>query len=403
MTNETEASISLAVSDTSVPGATTMQKARIFITSHYELRYNEVTERTEFRKNSNTAFKVLKTRDVHSMRQKLDLAFIKISKADLESLLASEFVVSYDPFIRYLTALPTWDGETDYILELADSVVTTNQDFWRDAFKRWFVTLVKSLIKEDVINHQMLILSGGQGIGKTTWILGLIPPIWKDYIYSGKIDPKNRDSLIHLKQCVLINMDELSDMRKMDASELKALITNEVIVFRKVYGHDQDKYIRRASFAGSVNSKDFLNDPTGTRRFLCFEVSKINFDQKQSLDRVYSQAFALANDATFKHWFDGKDIELIEQINKGFSEHNIIEDVIQEKLLPGQSGSTGSIHRSCSELARVLFSDLGIPLNQQLWNKLSAYFKKNGFEKSKKNGKDGYWVKPINVDTLFNS
>ncbi|WP_317125059.1 VapE domain-containing protein [Kaistella daneshvariae] len=43
---------------------------------------------------------------------------------------------------------------------------------------------------------------------------------------------------------------------------------------RKAYGHNNENIPRRANFAGSVNTAQFLKDTTGSRRFVCFELEK---------------------------------------------------------------------------------------------------------------------------------
>ena len=41
---------------------------------------------------------------------------------------------------------------------------------WRGCFKKWFVAMVASWMKDEVVNHQVLVLIGKQGIFKTTWL-----------------------------------------------------------------------------------------------------------------------------------------------------------------------------------------------------------------------------------------
>lgn len=50
-----------------------------------------------------------------------------------------------------------------------------------------------------------------------------------------------------------------------------------------------------ASFVASVNGNDFLTDPTGSRRFLPFEVLAIDIERAKeiSMDAVYTEAKAL--------------------------------------------------------------------------------------------------------------
>ena len=54
---------------------------------------------------------------------------------------------------------------------------------------------------------------------------------------------------------------------------------------RKAYGHNNENMPRRASFAGSVNTAQFLNDTTGSRRFLCFEVEHIEYNHEIDINK----------------------------------------------------------------------------------------------------------------------
>jgi predicted P-loop ATPase len=67
-------------------------------------------------------------------------------------------------------------------------------------------------------------------------------------------------------------MDELKNMQSSDIGKLKQIITQGVIRVRRPYAVYSESYIRRASFTGSVNSAQFLNNCSGDRRFLTFEV-----------------------------------------------------------------------------------------------------------------------------------
>ncbi len=66
---------------------------------------------------------------------------------------------------------------------------------------------------------------------------------------------------------------------------------------------------RRASFSGSVNSMQFLNDATGSRRFLCFEATSINYSNPVDYNGIYSQALHLLKSGS-QYWLDKDDIEL---------------------------------------------------------------------------------------------
>ena len=120
--------------------------------------------------------------------------------------------------------------------------------------------------------------------------------------------------MVHLSECFLINLDELENMNRTEIGTLKEIITKTFIRMRRPYGYNAENLIRRASFMGSVNSSQFLNDPTGSRRFLCFTVEKIKLNHGIDIDKVWTEAYSLYKSG-FKFWFDKSEIDEINEMN----------------------------------------------------------------------------------------
>lgn len=54
--------------------------------------------------------------------------------------------------------------------------------------------------------------------------------------------PGNKDTLIHLVECMLINLDELENLNRTEIGSLKELITKNQIRIRRPYGHNNETY-----------------------------------------------------------------------------------------------------------------------------------------------------------------
>jgi predicted P-loop ATPase len=198
------------------------------------------------------------------------------------------------------------------------------------------VALVASGIEEKIINHTLIVFSGRQGIGKSRWMQKLVPPHLKEaHYYSGSVDPGNKDSLTLLAECLWVDLDELETLNKSEIGELKHLITLPSIKVRRPYDKYHEHYPRRASLMGSVNTPQFLNDTTGSRRFLAFEVLKIDHEHTIDIDLVYAQALSLFK-SDFRHWFDHKDIEKITKANEQFQIMTFEEELLTESFEPVQ-------------------------------------------------------------------
>ena len=61
-----------------------------------------------------------------------------------------------------------------------------------------------------------------------------------------------------------------------ELSLLKDLITRKFISIRLPYARHTQNLPHWASFAGTCNYPQVLYDPTGNRRFLCYEIEKID-------------------------------------------------------------------------------------------------------------------------------
>ena len=202
---------------------------------------------------------------------------------------------------------------------------------WRVCFKKWFVGMVASWMYDDVVNHQVLVLIGKQGIFKTTWLEHLIPPSLRAYCCKlANTTQINKDDRLRLAEFGLINLDELDSMSSRELNTMKSIITATDVNERAAYGYTKERKIRLASFCASSNRREFLTDITGNRRWLPFEVESIEnpFQSILPYERMYAQARYLIQYG-FNYWFDLDDIATLEKHNESFRAQES-----EEQLLP---------------------------------------------------------------------
>ena len=205
------------------------------------------------------------------------------------------------------------------------------EELWRLCFKKWFVAMVASWLKDDIVNHQVLVLIGRQGIFKTTWLERLIPPHLRDYCCKlANATQLSKDDRLRIAEFGLINMDELDAMTPRELSAMKSVITASDVNERAAYGYTKERRVRLASFCASSNKREFLTDMTGNRRWLPFEVESIQnpFYTTQPYDLMYAEAlYLIEND--FNYWFDMEEIDTLEEHNEAFRAQDS-----EEQLLP---------------------------------------------------------------------
>ena len=215
---------------------------------------------------------------------------------------------------------------------IGDPAEFKGKELWRLCFKKWFVAMVASWMKDEVVNHTVLVLVGRQGIFKTTWLDNLIPPELRAYSsklpLSGQI---SKDDRLRLCENGMLNIDELDAMCGREMNIVKSLLTSTDVNERAAYGRLKERRVRLASFCASTNKREFLTDITGNRRWLPFEVESIQnpFHTIIPYERLYAQAKAYVECGYFAYWFDLDEMEVLEQHNEGFrAQEN------EEQLLP---------------------------------------------------------------------
>ena len=153
---------------------------------------------------------------------------------------------------------------------------------------------------------------------------------------------------------------------------------------RKAYGHNNETMPRRASFAGSVNTAQFLNDSTGSRRFLCFELEGIKYQHNVDINMAFSQALFLFKSG-FRYWFDQEEIKNITENNEQYQLHSPEEELLLTWFAACEK-EKANIFLNASQIASKLAEKAKINITDATINKLGKALVKHNFLRLKKNG-----------------
>jgi len=375
-----------------------IDKLENFLNNRYKFRYNEVLGKLEYRRINAKTWKYITDFKENSILREIQKAKVRCSINSLRNLLHSDFCEMYDPFKDYFDNLVEYSGERDYIEELALTITTTKPDLWKLCFKKWFVAMVACVLNEKQVNQTVIVFSGKQGLGKTTWIEKLMPAELKQYIFSGTINPNNKDTLIHLAECMLINLDELENLNRTEIGSLKELITKTHIRMRKAYGHNNENMPRRASFAGSVNTAQFLNDTTGSRRFLCFELEHIEYQHEIDINLCYAQAFKLY-ESGFRHWFNQEEIKEINANNEQYQLKSPEEELLLTWFEPATK-ETAKYFLNTTQILQILTSRANINITDGSVVKLGKALRKHNFTRVMKSNSYVYAVNLLEYEEV---
>ena len=290
---------------------------RRFFQQNYELRYNVMKQTEEFRPKNVTAARekipasrekipasrknVTAARDGWQQLTDRDLRRIAIEQMDqvgvawsidVEQYVRSTLVPDYNPVRDYLTRCGEWDGQTDHIDQLARRVPTTYAE-WPMLFRRWLLAAVAQWLEmsRDHGNALVPMLIGGQGTHKSTFCRLLLPPELREY-YIDDIKLDNAEQVERmLARMLLVNIDEYNAKTEREQAKIKRILTERDVQVRRMRSDQYVMVQRMASFIATTNERQPLNDPTGSRRYLCVEVTglidtvtPINYQQ------LYAQA-----------------------------------------------------------------------------------------------------------------
>ena len=374
-----------------------------YLSSRYEFRYNTVLGRTEYRRMNSSDFTKVGRYEINTLRRELDNDVGIITSSDnLYSIIESSFSPRINPIQEYFKGLPLVDVSSSSpfslkaIPDLASCVVVRNSEKWLPYLTKWLVAVVANAMDDrECRNHTCLVMTGEQGKFKTTFLDLLCPSKLHGYSYTGKIYPQEKDTLTYIGQNLIVNIDDqLKALNKRDENELKNLITCPMVKYRMPYDKYVEEHPHLASFVASVNGNDFLTDPTGSRRFLPFEVLSIDIERAKaiSMDNVYAEAKALLKSG-FRYWFEDDEIAELYRESEDFQ----VQTAEMELLLRCFEKPTEDESYSLMTTTEIL-TYLGIYTHQPLVAKrMGEALKKGGYIKvsKRRNGSSPIYVYKI--------
>ncbi len=101
-------------------------------------------------------------------------------------------------------------------------------------------------------------------------------------------------------------------------SRLKQFMSTRVDTYRPPYGRTAKSFPRHTVLVGSTNEEEFLNDPTGDRRFWVIPVRQINIELVQQLrDHIWAAAVAAYRQGE-QWWLNSTEKKLADEANQPF-------------------------------------------------------------------------------------
>mgnify|MGYP003378100270 CR=1 FL=1 len=248
---------------------------------------------------------------------------------------------SFHPVKEYLGGLD-WDGE-DHIARLAGyfkdahAPIEYKDGTRRAVFHAWLLRWLIGAVGKalNAAPNMMLVLDGPQGIGKSYFARWLAEPL-AEYFVEAPINPDDKDTSLRLISAWLWEVAELgATTRRADVEALKSFITLRDVTVRKPYGHHDVHGPAVCSLIGTLNdSGGFLNDTTGSRRFLTLALTDLNWGYRTDVNiaQVWAQAVHLYR-AGESPYLTTDERDKQNEINSEFTAVDPVEDVIASRFV----------------------------------------------------------------------
>ena len=256
---------------------------------------------------------------------------------DVELYVHSALTPDYSPVLDFLDRCGRWDGQTDHIRDLARRV-PTDFERWPDFFHRWMLATVAQWqnLSRDFGNAIVPILIGRQGTHKSTFCRLLLPPCLREY-YIDDIKLDNAEQVERmLGRMLLVNIDEYNAKTDREQAKIKRILTEKDVQTRRMRSDQYVMLPRMASFIATTNDQEPISDPTGSRRYLCCEVTGI-IDTDTPIDYrgIYAQAVTELRDGV--QWYFSKEEENeLEHHNQHYRRQPTAETVLLSYFEPAE-------------------------------------------------------------------
>lgn len=176
---------------------------------------------------------------------------------------------SHHPVRAYLEALP-WDGRPRIDTWLIDHFGVPDSPYVRWVSRWWLISAVARIFCPGCQADYVLIFEGEQGMKKSTALRALGEPWFCDEL--PKLDDK--DARQQIRGVWICEVAELDALGKTGIAAAKKFFSQSTDRYRPSFGKRAVDFPRQCVFAGSTNDFEYLQDPTGNRRFWPVRVTK---------------------------------------------------------------------------------------------------------------------------------
>ncbi len=171
------------------------------------------------------------------------------------------------PIRDYLNGLK-WDGVPRLDRLIIDYIGAEDNELTRTMTRKHFTAAVARVMKPGCKYDYCLIVSGAEGIGKST-LFSVMGGAW---FSDSLVTMEGTKGMEQIRNGWIFELSELGGIKKSDVEQVKAFISRQTDQYRPAYAQIMEENPRQCIFCGTTNETYFLKGETGNRRFWVIEV-----------------------------------------------------------------------------------------------------------------------------------
>jgi hypothetical protein len=248
-------------------------------------------------------------------------------------------------------------------------------------------------MSQDHGNAIVPLLIGAQGTGKSTFCKMLLPRHLRQY-YMDDIKMDNAEQVERvLGRMWLVNIDEYDAKTTREQAKIKRLLTERDVQVRRPRSDQYTLTRRVCSFIATTNERRPLSDPTGSRRYLCVELSgTIDTETPVDHDQLFAQALHELQQG--EPFFLTREEEAeMEAHNERYCRQRIVEKTVAAVLMPAPTSADTLMTTTA---IMDLLADHGLPpQDMPSPRQLTAALRAAGLRQGAQQGRHGWYAVPV--------
>ena len=291
-----------------------------------------------------------------------------------------------------------WDGTPrldSWLIEYMGAAAADDEQahYLAEVGKRFLIGVVARGFQPGAQQHQMLVMEGPQGAGKSAAVRALALAVNEDAYLESFVLHEGKDCLLQLRGKLIGEWAELVGFGKREAEAVKDFLSRCADEYRDPYGTNMQKWPRTVSFFATTNESEYLRDATGNRRYWPVRVGVIELDKlRDDAPQLLGEAVRLYQ-AGARWWVDPQSVDdaLFRAVCDREQRGRLVATALDDRALDladrsvcGRLEEVGAI--SVPDMQKLMFPNID-NVSQSDWYAATTALKRVGWESKKINGR----------------